>query len=181
MVLTRILNLSYRLQNFNSGWKQAKLQNDEENRKRLASLRSVLIEDDNISPQAENLLRVIFSWYSASVRESSSTVQLNRVEAARLWYSCGIKLAHLEGLFEADEKKSHVVFEDFINILGRVIREDCEAGENHRKSDDPQIQIGDRVQLVEGYESKGDATAGPLQPGDRGRVVELQRGPSGQR
>lgn len=42
-------------------------------------------------------------------------------------------------------------------------------------------QIGDKVELVEGYERFGDASSGPLQVGDRGVVVELQRGPNGER
>lgn len=43
------------------------------------------------------------------------------------------------------------------------------------------LQIGDKVELVEGYERYGDATSGPLQVGDRGVVVELQRGPNGEK
>ena len=42
-------------------------------------------------------------------------------------------------------------------------------------------QIGDKVELVEGYERFGDASSGPLQVGDRGVVVEMQRGPNGER
>ena len=44
-----------------------------------------------------------------------------------------------------------------------------------------EIQTGDMVELVTGYEKYGDASGGPLQPGDRGTVVELQRGPNGER
>jgi len=43
------------------------------------------------------------------------------------------------------------------------------------------LQVGDRVELVQGYEKYGDAAGGPLQPGDRGVVVELQRGPNGEK
>lgn len=42
-------------------------------------------------------------------------------------------------------------------------------------------QVGDKVELVEGFERYGDAVGGPLQLGDRGVVVELQRGPNGER
>ena len=35
--------------------------------------------------------------------------------------------------------------------------------------------------MVEGYERYGDASDGPMQPGDRGTVVEIQEGPSGER
>jgi hypothetical protein len=43
------------------------------------------------------------------------------------------------------------------------------------------LQVGDKVELVNGYDKYGDASGGPLQPGDRGTVVELQRGPNGER
>lgn len=36
------------------------------------------------------------------------------------------------------------------------------------------------MELAKGYEKLGDATGGPLLPGDRGIVVELQRGPNGE-
>jgi hypothetical protein len=34
---------------------------------------------------------------------------------------------------------------------------------------------------VEGFERYGDASSGPLQVGDRGIVVDLQRGPNGEK
>jgi hypothetical protein len=42
-------------------------------------------------------------------------------------------------------------------------------------------QIGDKVELVKGYEKFGDASGGPLHPGERGVVVETQDGPNGDR
>lgn len=36
------------------------------------------------------------------------------------------------------------------------------------------LKIGDMVELVNNYERFGDATNGPLLPGDRGTVIELQ-------
>lgn len=42
-------------------------------------------------------------------------------------------------------------------------------------------QIGDVVELVEGYEKYGDASRGPMVPGDRGQVVEVQQGSNGER
>ena len=169
-----------RLRNFNSGWKEAQQQKEEENRKRLASLRSVLIKGGELTSQLEEVLTSIFSWYSTSHSEGE-VMQLDRVEAARLWYRCGIKLANLDSLFEADDKKTHILVEDFLSVVRRVAGEDGERTEQQVKSSDDSVEVGDRVQLVEGYEAKGDASTGPLQPGDRGRVVELQRGPNGQR
>lgn len=43
------------------------------------------------------------------------------------------------------------------------------------------FQIGDKVELVEGFERYGDASSGPLQVGDRGIVVDVQRGPNGEK
>jgi hypothetical protein len=40
------------------------------------------------------------------------------------------------------------------------------------------FQVGDRVELAEDFEKYGDAVGGPLRVGDRGVVVELQRGPN---
>ena len=37
------------------------------------------------------------------------------------------------------------------------------------------------MELIEGYEKFGDAARGPMAPGDRGQVVEVQRGASGER
>ena len=37
------------------------------------------------------------------------------------------------------------------------------------------------MELIEGYERFGDATSGPLLPGDRGTIIEMQYGPSGER
>lgn len=41
-------------------------------------------------------------------------------------------------------------------------------------------QVGDKVELVHNYAKFGDASSGPLQPGDRGTVVELKEGPGGE-
>lgn len=43
------------------------------------------------------------------------------------------------------------------------------------------LQIGDIVELVEGYENYGDASRGPMVTGDRGQVVEVQQGSNGER
>lgn len=43
------------------------------------------------------------------------------------------------------------------------------------------MQVGNIVELVEGYEKYGDAARGPMVPGDRGQVVEVQQGANGER
>ena len=42
------------------------------------------------------------------------------------------------------------------------------------------FQIGDKVELVEGFDRYGDASSGPLQLGDRGIVVDFQNGANGE-
>jgi hypothetical protein len=37
------------------------------------------------------------------------------------------------------------------------------------------------VELVEGFDRFDDASSGPLQVGDRGVVVDVQRGPNGEK
>jgi hypothetical protein len=43
------------------------------------------------------------------------------------------------------------------------------------------LQVGDKVELADGYERFGDASTGPLQPGNRGTVVDVQQGPNGEK
>ena len=170
------------MQNFNSGWKEAQQKKDDENRKQLASIHSLLIKDGELTPRLVDVLKSIFSWYSSSSSDERE-VQLDRVEAARMWFYCGIKLANLDSMFEADELKTHVLFDDFLRLVRRVAKEDGERIELQAKEQlgGSSVEVGDRVQLIDGYESKGDASTGPLRPGERGRVVELQRGPTGQK
>ena len=42
-------------------------------------------------------------------------------------------------------------------------------------------QVGDKVELVDGYERFGDAANGPLHPGERGTVIDVQESQSGER
>jgi len=43
------------------------------------------------------------------------------------------------------------------------------------------FEVGDKVEVSVGYDRYGDAASGPLRPGDRGTVLEVQRGPRGDR
>lgn len=166
-----------KLQHFASGSKQAKHEKNKEIKMKLLSDRALLIHNGKPSEALVAVLTNIFSLYAGETQSvSTDACQLSRVEAARLWYRCGMKLATLDSLFEADSKKTIVKLDDFLDIIKKVILEEEEmdiaaAGD---------VRKGDKVQLVAGYESKGDAASGPLQPGDRGAVVELQKGPNGQ-
>jgi hypothetical protein len=93
------------------------------------SQRSVLIRNGNLTPELVNALRVIYR-YSSDLRLDNPCpdVQLNRVEASRLWYRCGMKLSHLEKLLEKKLPPSNgISFEDFLDILSSVIREEEES------------------------------------------------------
>lgn len=110
-------------------------------------------------------------------------MELDKVEASRLWCRCGLKQASIDSIFDKEDGKSHVCFDDFMYIIKRTAKEDEDALERDRQgaSSYDDVQIGDKVELKKGYENKGDAAGGPLQPGERGTVVELQQGPNGQR
>lgn len=120
-----------------------------------------------------------------------------------------MKLSSLETLLQEKSPSSNVLrIEDFLNLVQKVIQE--EESMSKGKSEDQSsesvcevsflvcvdylyfrkirifsspncLQVGDKVELVEGYERYGDASNGPLHPGDRGTVVEVLDGPNGER
>jgi hypothetical protein len=142
--------------------------------------RNALIQDGKPSPELTDVLKSIFSMYAKGCQKSGDDeLTLDIVKAGQLWYRCGMKLSCLDTYFTNHRKDGVVVFEDFMDIIRRIISEDVETG---RRQDEALsgISVGDRVELAESYETKGDAVAGPLQPGDRGTVVEVQQGPSGE-
>jgi len=131
------------------------------------------------------------------------------VAATRLWYRCGWKLAHLQSILAA-RQRSYVSLDDFLDVIQRVVAEDevvaatvAAAWATHTSSGggapssgsptgnqacDNNAQLmgvpckeGDKVELAAGYEKFGDASGGPLQPGDRGVVIGTQIGPNGER
>ena len=114
----------------------------------------------------------------SSNNDEDELATLDIIEAGRLWYHCGMKLSHLYSLFEGD--KTYLLFSDFLDVIKKIISEDKEVEESHQNLQ-TEISVGDKVELADGYQNKGDARAGPLQPGDRGTVVEVQQGPNGER
>lgn len=165
-----------KLQHFASGSRQAKHEKNTEIKLKLLADRSKLIQNSKPSEALVAVLTTIFSLYANETQSVGTECQLSRVEAARLWYRCGMKLATLHSLFEADSLKTIVKLDDFLDIINKVILEEEEID----VAATGDVRKGDKVQLGAGYESKGDAASGPLQPGDRGTVVELQKGPNGQ-
>jgi hypothetical protein len=89
-----------------------------------------MIRDGSLTPELVNVLRKIFCWYSVSWKldDDDHLVRLNRVEASRLWYRCGMKLSNLEQLFEAKSPPtSDVCFEDLLERLSSVVRAEDEV------------------------------------------------------
>jgi hypothetical protein len=118
-----------------------------------------------------------------------------------------MKLSHLEKVLENKLPPSNgISFEDFLDVLSSVVRDEEESlGSQQPYSRGSTVfqvsrgnvhlschflvlltwlylvQVGDKVELIEGYERFGDASNGPLHPGERGTVIDLQEGPSGDR
>jgi hypothetical protein len=89
-----------------------------------------MIRDGSLTPELVNVLRKVFCWYSVSWKPDNDdqVVRLNRVEASRLWYRCGMKLSDLEQLLEAKSPPtSDVCFEDFLERLSNVVRAEDEV------------------------------------------------------
>lgn len=166
------------LRTYATDWKQARQEKDAKLRQKLLTQRSVFVKDGNMTPEVEDVLGDIFASYSRSKSPS-----LNEIEASRLWYQCGMKLASLQEVLERKKDLSTVEFKDFLNLLKMVIQDEEESlgGQEPYVRASTIFQAGDKVELVEGYERFGDATNGPLQPGDRGRVVDFQEGPNGEK
>src|SRR6478672_7964130 len=99
-------------------------------------------------------------------------VKLGYTEAARLWYRSGLKLSLLS-------ETQLLSQEDFLSVFERICAED----ESKVVTSLPQrhvVQVGDFVELVEGYDKLGDAAGGPLALSERGLVVEIQNGADGE-
>ncbi|KAG7373198.1 HECT-domain ubiquitin-transferase [Nitzschia inconspicua] len=170
------------LSSFVSEWKQA--QNDKFSRQRQAILsqRSVLIDAGRPTSALVRTLRAIFTQYLS--KEGSC---LNNLEASRLWYRCGLRLSSLREIIdnksEGSDGKKWIEFNDFLGLVERVISDDAKQFHEIPSDDEnfaTRFVVGGKVELVEGYERFGDAANGPLQPGDRGTVIELQKSSTGE-
>jgi hypothetical protein len=163
-----------RLNSFVSDWKQAQKEKESQRRQEIMSQRSVLIDAGMPTTALVKILRSIFTQYLSDEQSC-----LGYVEASRLWYRCGLKLSSLKNILDnkaSDHGEREIEFCDFLGLIQRVIAEDakhfatCSSDERFPLC----FEIGEKVELVEGYERFGDAANGPLLPGDRGTVIELQ-------
>jgi hypothetical protein len=84
-------------------------------------------------------------------------------------------------ILQSQNKRTNksVAFADFLQIINEVVKEDEQRFAAAILPSE--LELGDRVELVEGYERFGDAVNGPLTPGERGIIVEFQLGPEGER
>lgn len=116
---------------FAADWKKLQQDRDDEVRLRLAKERLILIQDGKPTAKLISALKEVFMLYAGlspmcdtSDDDFETEKRLNRIMAARLWYRCGMKLSHLEVIFE---EKSSISFQDFLDPITRVIEEDCLA------------------------------------------------------
>ena len=172
----------FRLKSFATDWKQAQEEKHRRRRTELLSDRSVLIEKGAITSQMQSALRDIFNGYKLDADPRlGRSCELNQSEASRLWYRCGLKLSCLTEILQSQSERTDksVAFADFLGIVSEIVEEDEKWFATTITP--TEFQVGDRVELVEGYERFGDAINGPLVPGERGVIVELQQGPEGER
>ena len=162
------------LSQFSNEYRLQKELEEQAVRERLRSERQYLLQPNGeLTEKLTNALRELWKMYQDT--EADTMESLSFQAAARLWYRCGMSLASLRRIWK---EKSGLCFRDLTEVLQKVLGEDEDASVSANASS---VEKGDRVQLVEGYEKFGDAAGGPMRPGDRGTVVELQGSPNGER
>ena len=121
------------LRSFATDWKQAQQEKHIQRRQKLLSERSVLVRNGMLTPELVNVLREIYRHSSSNPYQN---VQLNRVEASRLWYRCGMKLSHLDELLKTKIPPSNeICFEDFLENFIRVVQEEDDEFLSRQQSD----------------------------------------------
>jgi hypothetical protein len=174
------------VKNFNALRKEKLEQEANRRRQELVEQRSVLIQNGKLSKNVITVLKnIFFSYTGRDDGPSPSEPLLDVVTASRLWYRCGLMLTELAILAEekAAETANGAVYDtiisadDFIECMSNMVEE--EEAVSIEPSEDGVItfEVGDKVELVDSYTKYGDASGGPLQPGDRGTVIEVKRGP----
>lgn len=129
-----------------------------------------------------SILTTIFSWYTKGNSKnqhynlSSSIMSLEAIPAAKLWYRCGMKLSHLNGLlsdknkslisaittgtsssrttgvFDVGFKENVVTLNDFLDTITLIVKDDEKARASF-------ATIGEKIMRSETLDSK------PLEPG----------------
>ena len=120
IVLANISLISLiRLASFATSWKESQLVKERLRRKQCKADHSVIFENGSFTPKLISVLKEIFSQYETNGRN-----WLTQVEASRLWYRCGIKLSSLKDIFADDRSTKDITFDDFFNLLQRIIADD---------------------------------------------------------
>ena len=126
------------------------------------------IRNGEMTKDLRTVLTSIFAQYSKQHQGET----LVYTEACRLYHRCGLKLSILKG-------GASITLQEFLAVVERICAED-EAKVVTILPCQLDVQIGDYVELVEGYDKLGDAAGGPLQLMERGLVVDLQHGANGE-
>jgi hypothetical protein len=175
-----------RLQNVSSDWQNKVLLKEENIRAELKARRLILFDERRLSEKVVNILKSIFSMYERYNANDNGMEEtglgLEYTAAARLWYRCGLRLANLDSLMGPRYTNRKVVFQDFFELVEKVVAEDYVVAPSvfsFKERSDAFCQIGDKVQLVEDFEKYLDEPGGPLRPGERGIVVQVQEGLNG--
>ena len=162
------------LRNFTADARRTQKEKEDRIRREVTDRREVLFRKKSVTPQLRNALRSIFQLYSQDRRSP-----LPYTKAACLFYRCGMNLNFLD---ERLKEGQEITFEAFFDIVEKILLEDFDLLNRESESaEEVPFRIGDRVELVDGFEKYDDASGGPLRAGDRGTIVELQVGPNGER
>jgi len=136
---------------------QIKKRKEQLRQRKLALLqqRDILMKKNRPSVPSQELIQAlttIFSWYipkctvNAFDPNANMDMQLNSVQATRLWYRCGFKLSHLKSLLDASrsaptaaatgdeegdgiktnngQQEPHITLCNFLDLITRIIAED---------------------------------------------------------
>lgn len=123
----------YSVKNFNALRKERLDQEAIRRRQELAEQRSVLIQNDKLSPAVIAALKTIFFSYADRDEGTSSTEPLlDIVTASRLWYRSGLMLSELcilaeENAAETIEGAVHdaiICADDFIECINSAVEEE---------------------------------------------------------
>ncbi|KAL7561760.1 hypothetical protein ACA910_013300 [Epithemia clementina (nom. ined.)] len=163
------------LQTFSADARRVLKEKEEAVRSEVFARRQKLFRNGNLTKRLRDVLLEIYTLYSEEGDES-----LVYSSAARLFYRSGMKLDYLDTLIK-ENGPNCLTFLKFYEIIEKILQEDDESVRKDMTIEDNAVRKGDKVELVEGYEKYEDASGGPLKPGDRGTVVEVQNGPNGER
>ena len=189
MVSVLFLSLSFKfdisLKVFAASRRLSLLSDQESRKAELKARLNELIPNGNPSEKLTACLRSVFSLYCDDPTLNGA---INETAASRLWYRCGIQLSNLEQLLEDKSPVTNIEFDDFLQVITDLIDADhrgmslpvpaaeAPSDEFHPFLQNQPVEVGDVVELLEGFEKFGDAAGGPMTVGDRGQVVEIQTG-----